>query len=260
MQDNRNRIYRVDGIVLSRRDWGEADRLVTLLTADRGKIRAIAPGARKPLSRKSGHLELFSRGRFVLARGRTFDKITQAETHLYFPRLRESLPRISAAYLLVELVDRFLQEQDVNVLVYELLTGALQALDAGDAPALVLRYFEVKLLSFVGFQPQLHACARCDERLEPVDQFFSPADGGVLCPLCQQTNQGGQPLSLPLLKVLRLMQSADWETVRRLRLPPEQSDVLARLLNLYLAYMLERELRATRFIEEVRQSAGGENE
>ncbi len=256
MQTHRNRIYRVEGIILARRDWGEADRLITLLTPNKGKLRVIAPGARKPSSRKSGHLELFTRGRFVMARGRTFDKLTQAETHDYFPELREGLERVSAAYLLVELVDRFLEEHDENPLLYDLLLDTLAWLDQGESPALVLRFFEVKMLGYVGFQPQLFECQLCGSTLEPVDQFFDIMEGGAICPGCKEVAAHPLPISLDALKVLRLMQSADWNTVRRLRLSEPLTNELQHLLHRYAAFQLERDLKAVRFMDQVKQLDG----
>ncbi len=252
MQQHRNRVYRVEGVILARRDWGEADRLITLLTPDKGKLRVLAPGARKPSSRKSGHLELFTRGRFVMARGRTFDKITQAETRDYFPHLREALEQVSAAYLLMELTDRFLEEHDENPLLYDLLLQALAALDQGAPPALVLRFFEVKMLGYVGYQPQLYECQLCDNELEPVDQFFGAMEGGAICPACAGAASDPMPMSLDALKVLRLMQSADWNTVQRLRLTEPLANELEWLLHRSSSFQLERDLKAVRFMDQVR--------
>ena len=257
MQEHRTRIYRVEGIVLARTDWGEADRLVTLLTPDHGKLRAIAPGARKPASRKSGHLELLSRGRFVMARGRTFDKLTQAETTAYYPALRDSLPRLSAAYLMAELAERFAPEHDENPLLYTLLDESLARLDAGEATVQTLLFFEVKLLGYAGYRPELFDCVGCGEALEPVDQHFSVSAGGVLCPHCAPTERAALELPLPVLKVLRLLGSAEWETVRRLRLEPVLAEQIGLLLHRYLAQFLERRLNAVAFMEAVGRSEQG---
>ncbi|MDQ7030318.1 MAG: DNA repair protein RecO [Ardenticatenia bacterium] len=114
MNERRLRVYSTEAIVLGRRDWGEADRLMTLFSPTYGKLRAVAPGARKPLTRKSGHVELFTRGHFVLAKGRTFDKITQAHTEAYYIRLRANLKAVAQAALVCELADRFVPEGDAH--------------------------------------------------------------------------------------------------------------------------------------------------
>lgn len=257
MQDYRTRFYRIEGIILARQDWGEADRMIVLFTPDRGKLRVVAPGVRKPTSRKSGHLELFTRGRFVLVRGRTFDKITQAETVDYFAGLRYSLEQISAAYVLAELVDRFLEEKDENPLLYQLLLNALGWLEQGDPPALLLRFFELKLFGYIGYQPQLFYCQSCDKDVQAIDQYFSISEGGIICPTCKNKKKPVPhvPISLHALKVLRFMQRSEWDTIRRLRLNQQLANELERLLQRYGVFHLGRHLKSVRFMDEVKRLA-----
>lgn len=252
----RLRVYRTDGIILRRSDWGEADRLVTLFTPGFGKLRVVAPGARKPQSRKSGHLELFTYGTYVLARGRTFDKLTQAETRAYFPGLRESLDRITCASLAAEFVDRFIQEHDENALLYELLLKTLAILDdpaQSPDPLLALRYFEVRALSLLGYQPQVYHCIVCNDPLEPLEQFFSLEGGGVVCPRCAPQQEALLRLPLDLLKVLRFYQSRHWDDARGLQLPAATMTGLETLLRRYVGSLLERDLKSEKFLRELRQ-------
>ena len=116
----RERLYRVQAIVLKRTDYGEADRLLTLFTPDLGKMRAIAKGVRKPSSRKSGHVELFTHSALLLAKGRHLDIVTQADTIDAFMPLRENLERVGYAYYLAELVDRFSEEGTENRALFDL--------------------------------------------------------------------------------------------------------------------------------------------
>ncbi|MCZ7574088.1 MAG: DNA repair protein RecO [Ardenticatenaceae bacterium] len=252
----RLRVYRTDAIILRRSDWGEADRIVTLFTPGFGKLRVVAPGARKPQSRKSGHLELFTHGTYVLARGRTFDKLTQAETRDYFPRLHESLDRMSCASLAAELVDRFVEEHDENAPLYELFLDTLAILDdpaRSPDPLLALRYFEVRALTLLGYQPQVHHCILCGEPLEPVDQFFNLGGGGVVCPRCAAGQKGLLHLPLDLLKVLRFFQDRLWGEVRGLQLPAATMAGLETLLRRYVASLLERDLKSEKFLRELRR-------
>jgi len=107
---DRVRLYRTEAIVLRRSNFGEADRLLTLYTPEWGKLRVIAKGVRKPTSRKSGHLELFTHSRLLVAKGRNLDIVTQAETLHSFRPLREDLLRTGWAYYAAELLDRFVEE------------------------------------------------------------------------------------------------------------------------------------------------------
>lgn len=257
----RLRVYRTDGVILKRSDWGEADRMITVFTPGLGKIRAVAPGARKPQSRKSGHLELFTHGTYVLARGRTFDKITQAATLEYYPRFRESLDRVSCVSLAAELIDRFLEEHDENAPLYELLLKTLAILDdpaESPNPFLALRFFEVRALGLLGYQPQVHFCISCSEPLVPVDQFFSVEGGGAVCQECAAGQEGLLPLPLDLLKVVRFFQSRPWVEVRGLRLTPSLDVGLESLLRSYVGSLLERDLRSEKFLREVRRPYSSE--
>ncbi len=114
MEQRRQRLYRTPAIILKRQDFGEADRILTLFTPERGKLRVIAKGARKITSRKGGHIELFTYSNLLIAKGRNFDIVTQAETIQSFRKLREDLSRITYAYYIAELVDLFTQENEAN--------------------------------------------------------------------------------------------------------------------------------------------------
>src|SRR5436309_11311354 len=93
----RERVYRTEAVIIRRSDFGEADRLLTLMTPQ-GKRRVIAKGARKTTSRLAGHIELFTHTMLLLAIGRTFDVLTQSTILHSFDTLRGDLERISAAY------------------------------------------------------------------------------------------------------------------------------------------------------------------
>jgi DNA repair protein RecO (recombination protein O) len=105
----RERLYRTEAIVIKRSDFFEADRLLTLYTPKLGKIRAIAKGVRKPTSRKSGHVELFTHSQLLIAKGRNLDIVTQAETVHAFRSLREDLLRTTYAFYGAELLDLFVE-------------------------------------------------------------------------------------------------------------------------------------------------------
>src|SRR3954451_7034501 len=125
------RTYRTEGIVLRGRDLGEADRILTIITPDRGKVRAVAKGVRKMTSKKAGHLEPFCRCALLLARGRDLDVVAQVETLEAFARVRGSLDLLGPAYYLAELVDTFAEEESESRALYEAFAATLVALDVG---------------------------------------------------------------------------------------------------------------------------------
>ncbi len=192
---SRERTFRTEAVVLRRTDFGEADRLLTLYTHELGKMKAVAKGARKPQSRKTGHVDLFMRSNFLIAKGRDLDIITQAEIVEPYTALRSDLVSSTYASYVVELLDRFTVEEDRHNGIYDLLANTLSRLAGTADVRLVARYYELHLLSFTGFRPRLFQCVSCGEAVVEQDQYFSLEMGGLLCPDCRQVDMGALPIS-----------------------------------------------------------------
>jgi len=257
---HRDRVYRTSGIILRRTDFGEADRLLTVLTPERGKLRLVAKGARKPSSRKSGHVELFCHSQFLVAVGRNLDVITQAEMVEPFLALRQDLLPTTYAYYVAELADAFIGEQDVSKPLFDLVEDAMRWIDqAAQSPEpekalpLAARYYEIHLLGLAGYQPQLYVCNLCQKPLEPRVNYMSAAEGGVLCPACGYERVGTAELSLNGQKVLRFLQTHPWDNVRLLNLTEGTWQELERVLGDYITYYLERKLKSIDFMHRLRR-------
>ncbi|MGH9075777.1 MAG: DNA repair protein RecO, partial [Acidimicrobiales bacterium] len=153
-------LYRDQGVVLRTIRLGEADRIVTLATAGRGKVRAVVKGVRRTRSRWGARLEPLSHVSVLCWQGRELDIVTQAEVLDHFRATREDLDRLRRATSLLEAVDQVSQEGHADPRLYVMLVGALRALDARDSPLLVPAFFW-KLLALEGSAPLLDSCARC---------------------------------------------------------------------------------------------------
>jgi DNA repair protein RecO (recombination protein O) len=262
------RSYPTEAIILKHIDLGEADRILTLFTPHKGKIRAIAKGARRPLSKKAGHLELLCYSQLQLAMGRNLDVITQAQARENFFHLRSELWHMTCGFYLAELVDRFIEDDMQQLDVYNLLLGSLRVLedDAAqlqlrrgqseetetsshdhDRTRLLLRYFEMYLLTYIGYEPVLYNCANCDVELLPEENGFTPALGGALCPNCRHL--WSLTLSMNSLKVLRLLQRTEWAKVPRFRLDMRLQAEIESAMHGLLRYHLERDLKSWSFLE-----------
>ncbi len=252
---NSPRSFTVEAIVLRHRDWGEADRLVTLYTHQRGKIRAVAKGARKIHSRKAGHVEPFTKITVQLARARGPYIITQVETLDAYLPLRDNLTLTGNASYLVELLDRFTyEEEETNTAIFRLLSDSLTRLSRGDDIWVLLRYYEMRLLDYMGFRPRLFHCANCEREIKAENQFFFAAQGGVLCPLCGQRRASqisARPVNVEMLKYLRHFQRSSYANARRANPNPKIRADIESLMQSYLTYMLERGLNSPQFLKEV---------
>ncbi len=248
-----DRLYRTEAIVLRRFDLGEADRILTLYTLHHGKLKVIVKGARKPLSRKAGHLELFVRTELQIARGHDLDVVSQAEMIEAYAALRGDLKRMAYAAYFVELVDSFTGERDENRPLYHLLAEGLTWLCESTHLPRTAQYYELHLLALSGYSPQLDVCVGCGRPLQPEPQSYSHIEGGVLCPTCGEGRPGARPLSLAALKVLRHMQRGTYPAIHDLKLRPLTLRETERLLGDTIAYHLEYRPRSLAFLQRLRR-------
>jgi DNA repair protein RecO (recombination protein O) len=248
---NRQRVFRLEAVILRHIDWGEADRLLWVFSLELGKMRLLAKGARKPRSRKAGHLEPFTRSNLLASRTREIPLVTQAETLDAYLPLREDLLRTTYASYVVELTDRFTYEEGENRPLYHLLVDTLSRLCQDIDLDLAARYFELRLLDHVGFRPQLFQCVRCGAPIQAVDQYFSANQGGVLCPNCGDAES--RPVSMETLKYLRHFQRSNFSDAARAHPTQAESRAMENLLQYYLTYLLERSLNAPVFIRRLKR-------
>jgi DNA repair protein RecO (recombination protein O) len=246
-------MYKTEAVILRQRRFGDADRFLTIYTPTIGKIEVKARGVRKTTSRMSGHLQPLTRCMLSLAQGHVSDVVTGCETLESFQPLRDDLERLSRALYICELVDRMVPERVHSYPTYRLLVETLRRLaDAEDADQ-VLRFFEMRLVDQCGFRPELENCAGCGSLLEPVENFFSPLSGGVVCRACVGGLTGTRGLSVNGLKVLRLLQRGSYNDVVRVRMDGELADEVERHLRSYIVSVLERDVNSAGFIERLRR-------
>lgn len=146
--------YSTKGLVLAKRDYSEADKILIIFTRDFGKVSTIAKGVKKLKSRKRGHLEIFSHIKFSAAKGRGLDIITEAETINNFQKIRKNLKKASVAYFFVEAVGRTIREGEKNENVYDLLLDYLQKLETETKLKNLRNNFTQELLVMLGFWPK----------------------------------------------------------------------------------------------------------
>jgi len=248
------RLYVTDAIVLSRFDYGEADRIMTLFTPTHGKLKAIAKGVRKPTSRLGGALEPLAELRVALARGRTFDVVTQVEVSHAWLRLRDSLESTATAWYLAELADRSIEERHETECLYALLRRAYELLDAGMASHRVARWYEMHLADEMGVRPEVDRCVECDRMLDADEQFrWVPPLGGVLCSRCPGPPADRAGMSVDAVKLLKAYQRMDVEALAGLRLPAAVEREVEAAMRDFLRVALERDARSLEFLDEVRR-------
>ena len=249
------RTLRVEAVVLSHREMGEADRFVVLFTRERGKIRAIAKGVRKLHSRKAGHLQPFSRTRVMLARGRSLWIVTQAELIDAYLPIQQDLEKLAFASYVIELIDRFTYEEGANLPLYRLIHHTLERIVAAEHSESPVRYFDLRLLDLMGFRPELGMCVTCGKKIKAEDQFFSAVHGGAQCPRCGRTTTTSRAIPMQVLKYLRHFQRSNYGEAMRAPFIPEIMDEMEKVLQYYYLFLLERRLNTPGFIHLIQDEA-----
>lgn len=143
--------YSTEGIIIKRRNFNEADRIVTVFTKQQGKIQIKAIGVRKIISRRSSHIELLNHSVLTLYYGRNLPILTEATTLKDFSQIKENLTKVGFAYHLCELIDGLCADNQDNQAVFNLLLLTLERLSGNEDMVSVIHEFEIELLSLLGF-------------------------------------------------------------------------------------------------------------
>ncbi len=243
-------LYRDEAIVLRTHKLGEADRIITLLTRQNGRVRAVAKGVRRTTSRFGSRLEPFTHVDLQLAEGRSLDVITQAETRgAYAAGIGLDYDRYTAGTAMLETAERLVvEEREPAVQQFVLLLGALRAMGSGERrPGHVLDSFLLRALAVAGYAPSFVACAHCGRLPTEGTQhrWFNPSMGGVLCATCRipgSASPAGETLTL-----LGALLAGDWPVVEAAELRHERE--ASGLVAAFVQWQLERGLRSLAYVE-----------
>jgi len=236
-------LYRDEGIVLRTHKLGEADRIVSVLTRNHGKVRAVAKGVRKTKSRFGARLEPPTHIQLQVYEGRgELHIVDQAETIDHFGAIRSDLDRLTRAVSMLETADQLGLEGEPNPALYQMLLGALRAL-AGSSGPLVVPAFFLKVLSLEGYRPMVDACVECGAT-EPL-VAFDVDSGGTRCGLHRE----GIPVSPGALVLLQDVLGGRLGAA--LNEPPSPATAeLDHLATRTLEHHLERRLRSVTVLDQ----------
>ena len=241
-------LYRDEAIVLRTQKLGEADRIITLLTREHGRVRGVAKGVRRTKSKFGARLEPGSHIDIQLYTGRTFDTVTQVESiENYGEAITDDYSRWTIAGAILEAAERFTShEHEPALQEFKLVTGAMKALaDNKYDPSMILDAYLLRSLAVGGYAPSLSSCSKCDA--PGPHRYFSLVGGGSVCADCRPSAS-----ATPAPETLKLMAdliSGNWESAMEseLRNRREANGLIAA----YLQWHLERGLRSLQMVERV---------
>ena len=247
-ENGRMPLYRDEAVVLRTHKLGEADRIITLLTRGRGRVRTVAKGVRRTTSRFGARLEPFMVVDVQCYEGRNLDTVTQAETLApYGDVICRDYSAYTAATVMVETAEQLTEEQEPATQQYLLLAGALRSLGGAEHdPGLVLDAYLLRTLAIAGWAPSFHDCAKCGA--PGPHRAFNVAAGGTVCTVCRPPGSAAPaPETLVLLASLL---SGDW-AVADASAERDQREGSG-LVAAFLQWHLERGLRSLRHLDRVR--------
>jgi DNA repair protein RecO (recombination protein O) len=244
-------------IVLHRRDLGERDRIVTLLSMERGKLDAVAKGARRPGSKSSGASEVFTEARIEYADGRNLGIVTQWEIVRSYAALRSDLGLLARASYVCELTERLVDHNQPCPDTYDLLSAALTLLEMRHGqPDIIVHAFETRLLSERGYGLNLTACVRCGASCTEGRIALSARLGGLLCGRCAAAAEDRVWIEPETLETLRQLGSCSLEDLGRMALSGPVATQVDRCLRLCIQSCCEREIRSSHFLAMIRAGEG----
>lgn len=267
---------RYEGIIIRARDHGEADRLLTLFSRERGKIYSMAKGARRPRSRFVG-VQPFVHGSFALfSSGSGMSSLSQFQLHTPFRILRENLDLVIAASYVCEIVDQMTATADPNNEAFEVLLWALSALEETvteqQGPAsekrngisAILRFYEMKILQCLGYQPHLDSCVRCGVALDegtapgPAEDrvVFHPASGGLVCRSCTAILPNTVTLSVGAARLMKAVLDTGLRRLGIFKMTPAQGAEIGRALEGYIIAVTGHPINSRSLIKSLERREG----
>lgn len=213
--------FKTEGIVLKRKDFGEADRVLIVFTLHKGKISILAKGVRRIISRRAGNVELLNRVSLYLHQTKGMPILTEAESLETFPKVKESLTLSTYAFHIIELVDKLTAENQDNRILYEYLIESLRRLERNPRQILI-RAFEIKILSVLGF----------------ID--FSSKSYISTLGVSSQTG-----------KILEDLQFISWDEIEKIKADEKQAMELERVLRYHIERVIEGTLKSRQLLKKI---------
>lgn len=241
---------RVNGVIIRSIDYGEGNKIVTLLTKEQGKISMVARGAKKLKSRFGSAVQLFTYGQYSMYRGSSSSlaSLNYAEIIDAHHKIREDLHLAAQASYLAELTDRMIPDQEGQPYLFEQLKASLEALEDSKDAAVITSLFEMKILVLAGVQPELMQCVSCSG--EGPYPCFSTQLGGVLCERCRLKDPNAVFLQPGIHKLLQLLHT-DVRRIGETKLRPESKTMLRHIIRTYYDQHIGIPLKSRSFLDQM---------
>jgi len=244
-------LVKTEGIIIRTRDYGEGNKIITIFSSQVGKVSVMARGAKKPKSRLSSISQLFTYGQFLFHRSspNSMGSLSQGEIIESFRDLRQDLTKTAYAAYFAELVDKIVDDGEINIYVFQLLLTVFKYLDDGIDAEILARLVEMKMLTIGGYKPEVNQCVSCGG-VENINSF-SIREGGFLCEQCREEDSYRIILLPSTIKLLRLFYHYEIERMGSVSVKRETREELKKILWLFMDHHTPLRLKSRSFIEQM---------
>lgn len=246
--------FQTEGIVIGKKNFFEADRIVEILTLEKGKIRAVVKGARRPKSKLAGSTELFTHGYFTFARGKNLDIVTAVTPMDYFQKATGDLRKVSWLFLISETLEKLMPREVPNEKMFKETLSVFRVINRTDKPHVVYEYL-YKMVVLLGYGLSVSICSRCHEKVDDLhdkDNIVSLDSGGILCKKCSPNSSQTLKISGNTIKLLTYIENHELDTYSKITFEEDISNELTETISLYLNHIYQREFKSHKFIKDVK--------
>lgn len=234
--------FATKGIVLNKRDWKENDSLVTIYTKDEGKLNLIARGTKKISSKISGHVEPITFIDLMVIKGKSLNYLGSAINIDAFFNIKQDLDRLNYAGKAMSTISKRINENHADEDVFNILLNFLEILNTDkelDVDKLQLLYisFILKLLTLLGYSPELYNCLKCHKPINLGVNHFDLLKGGLVCDKCLNNSEHSVKISSNAIKVLRYINQNDFNNILILNIKPTLLKQLISLINKFVIFV-----------------------
>lgn len=238
-----------EGIVIRRSDYGETHKIITIYTREFGKIAVMARGASKPASRLASVTQLFCYGYFLVSSSTGLGSLQQGEMIDSMRFIREDLFATAYAAYIIELLDRSVDDKQVNPYLFELLYQSLHLINEEYDPEVLKCIFEMKMLPVNGIHPVLSQCAVCGET--EGEFSFSLRQAGFICHRCVHQDRYHLKITPTTVRLLRLFYYIDLSRLGNISVKPETKKELKKVIDAYYEEYSGLQLKSKKFLKQV---------
>lgn len=248
--------HKATGFILKSLSYGESDLIVTFYSREFGKVKGIAKGAKRSQKRFANVFEPFSLIDFIFSRKNrdSLAFIESCDIIDHYPLIRQDLEKTLTASYFIDLADHFSLEGKINESLFTLLQDFLDWLAREHVSDPAIRFFEMRLLKIMGFEPALTACVRCKTPVtNGASYYFLPKEGGIFCAACARPERYDQTVSAGTVRTLLLGKDLAMEKIKRVCMPESLASESRAILCGFISHVLGKEVKSLKVMEQVRR-------